>query len=126
MFNKQTLCVEESVHVLFDETNSLVEDDAQETGFELGLTRKDLLPGHEKGKSTEDGSGSGAVPLEDGQGLNQIGGSTAEPGLDQNQPNSSRTSLETSARIGSGTVPEPTSPSVPTRIESVSVDPLTP
>ena len=61
------------MHVLFDETNSLVEDDAQETGFELGLTRKDLLPGHEKGKSTEDGSGSGAVPLEDGQGLNQTG-----------------------------------------------------
>jgi len=28
VFNKQTLCVEESVHVLFDETNSLVEIDA--------------------------------------------------------------------------------------------------
>jgi len=28
VFNKRTLCVEESVHVLFDETNSLVEIDA--------------------------------------------------------------------------------------------------
>jgi len=28
VFNKRTLCVEESVHVLFDETNSLVEVDA--------------------------------------------------------------------------------------------------
>jgi len=43
MFNKQTLCVEESVHVLFDETNSLVEIDAQDDNFELGLTKKDLL-----------------------------------------------------------------------------------
>ena len=30
MFNKQTLCIEESVHVLFDETNSLVEIDAED------------------------------------------------------------------------------------------------
>jgi len=28
VFNKRTFCVEESVHVLFDETNSLVENDA--------------------------------------------------------------------------------------------------
>jgi len=28
VFNKRTLCVEESVHVLFDESNSLVENDA--------------------------------------------------------------------------------------------------
>jgi len=28
VFNKRTLCVEESVHVMFDETNSLVENDA--------------------------------------------------------------------------------------------------
>jgi len=43
VFNKQTLCVEESVHVLFHETNSLFESDAQDEEYELGLMRKDLL-----------------------------------------------------------------------------------
>ena len=42
VFNKRTLCVEESVHVLFDETNSLIEHDAQDEEFELGLMRKDF------------------------------------------------------------------------------------
>jgi len=42
VFNKQTLYVEESVHVLFDETNSLIEHDAQHEEFELGLMRKDF------------------------------------------------------------------------------------
>ena len=64
--------------------------------------------------------------MEDGQGLNQIGGSTAKPSLDQNQPNSLQTGLGTSTRTGSGTVPQLISPSVPARVESVSVDPLTP
>ena len=40
VFNKRTLCIEESVHVLFDETNSLVEIDAQDDDFELALLRK--------------------------------------------------------------------------------------
>ena len=53
------------------------------------LLEKDLLLTYEKGKSPEDGSASGAVSLEGGQGLNQTGGSTAKPNLDQNQPNSS-------------------------------------
>ena len=134
VFNKRTLCVEESVHVLFDETNSLSENDAQEEDLELGLVRKDLLLTRENGKSPEDGSGPGTVSLEGGQGLNQTGGSSAEPGLDQNQPNSSRTGWETDSRTGSeigsrtgsGTVPEPVSPSIPARVESVSVDPPTP
>ena len=39
---------------------------------------------HEKGKCSEEGSGPVAVPSEDGQGLNQSGGSTAEPYLEQN------------------------------------------
>jgi len=82
VFNKRTLCVEESVHVLF--TNSPIENDAQEDDYELGLARKDLLLTHEKGKSPEDGSGHGAVSLEDGQSLNQTGGSIAEPSLEQN------------------------------------------
>ena len=42
---------------------------------------------HEGGKYLEEGSGPGAVSVESGQGLNQIGGSTTEPCLKQNQPN---------------------------------------
>ena len=30
------------MHVLFDETNSLIENDAQDEEYELGLVRKDL------------------------------------------------------------------------------------
>jgi len=56
MFNKQTLRVEKSVCVHFDETNSLVEIDAQDDDFELGLTRKNLLLTHEEGKYPKDGS----------------------------------------------------------------------
>ena len=81
VFNKRTLCVQEYVHVLFDETNSLIENDAQDEEFELGLAKKDLLLIHEKGKSPENGSWPGAVPLEGGQGVNQSGGSEAELGL---------------------------------------------
>jgi len=136
VFDKRTLCVKESVYVLF--TNSLTENDAQEDDYELGLARKDLLLTHEKGKSPEYGSGHGAVSLEGGQGLNQIVGSAAEPGLDQNQPNSfrtgwktgsrtgSETGSETGSRTGSGTVPEPVLPSILARVESVSMDPLAP
>jgi len=43
VFNKRTLCVEESVHMLFDETNSLVKNDAQDEEYKLCLTRRDLL-----------------------------------------------------------------------------------
>ena len=55
LVSKQILCVEESVLVLFDETNSLIENDAQDEEFVLGLARKDLLLIHEKGKSPMDG-----------------------------------------------------------------------
>ena len=40
VFNKRILCVEESVHVLFDETNSLIEIDVPDDNFKLGLLRK--------------------------------------------------------------------------------------
>jgi len=57
VFNKQTLCIEESVHVLFNETNSLIENDAQDDEYELSLVRKDLLLTKnsvlDKGKSLE-------------------------------------------------------------------------
>jgi len=50
------------VHVLFGETNSLIENDAQDEEFELGLARKDLLLIHEKGQSPKNGLGPGAEP----------------------------------------------------------------
>ena len=73
MFNKRTLCVEESVHVLFDESNSLIEDDAQDDDFELGLARKDLLPTQEESKNSQEGSGTGSDSKTEGQGFEQIG-----------------------------------------------------
>ena len=83
---------------------------------------------------SEEGSGPGAVSVESGQGLNQTGGSTAEHSLKQNQPNTPETGFRiglgigfsTGIGIGSRTVPEPVSPSIQARVESVSVDPLTP
>jgi len=47
VFNKKTLSVEESAHILFGETNSLVENDAQDENFEFGLVRKDIGKTHE-------------------------------------------------------------------------------
>ena len=70
VFNKRTLCVEESVHVLFDETISLIEIDAQDDDFKLGLAKKNLLLTYEEGKYPEDGSRPGAISLEGGHGLN--------------------------------------------------------
>ena len=52
MFNKRTLCVEKSVHVLFDESNFLIENDAQYEDFELGLAKKDFSLIHEGGKDS--------------------------------------------------------------------------
>ena len=77
--------------MLFDKTNSLNENDAQDEEYELGLARQDLLLIHEKGKSSMNGSRPGAVSSEGGQGLNQSGGSTAKPSLEQNQTNFPRT-----------------------------------
>ena len=80
------------MHVLFDETNSSIENDAQDEEYELGLARRDLLPTqksmHKKGKSPEGKPNPGANTLKGGKGLNQIGGSIAKPSLEQNQPNS--------------------------------------
>ena len=91
LVSKRILCVKESVHVLVDKTNSLNENDAQDEDFELDLTKKDVLLIHKKGKSPENGLAPGAVPSKYGQGLNQSGGSTAEPILEQNQSNFPRT-----------------------------------
>ena len=39
------------MHVPFDESNSLVENDAQDEDFVLGLAKKDLLPTHKESKN---------------------------------------------------------------------------
>ena len=67
LVSKQNLCVEKSVHVLIDETNSLIENDAQDKEFELNLARKDLALMHE-GKCSEEGSGPEPVSKEEWQG----------------------------------------------------------
>ena len=64
LVSKWVLCVEESVHVLFDESNSLNKKDAQDEDFKLGLTRKDLVLMHEKGKCSEKGLRPAAVSKE--------------------------------------------------------------
>ena len=66
VFNKRTLCVEKSVHVLFDESNSLIENGAQDEDFELGLAKKDFSPTHEETKNSQEGSGAGPVSKEEG------------------------------------------------------------
>ena len=60
----QILYVEKSVHVLIDETNSLVESDAQDKEIEPDVGRKDLVLMHE-GKCFEERSGSEPVPEEE-------------------------------------------------------------
>jgi len=72
--------------------------------------------------------------METGQVLNQTGGSTTEPSLEQKPLNtpeiSSRTGQGTASKTGSGTgsrpAPEHISPSIPVSVENVFVDPLTP
>ena len=58
--------------------------------------------------------------------MNQIGGNRVEPCSGQHHPNPSEMNSETSSQIGSRTGPEPVSPSISTRMESASVNPLTP
>ena len=58
--------------------------------------------------------------------MNQIREKRVEPCLGQHQPNSSEMKLGTSSQTGSRTGPKPVSPSISARMESVSVNPLTP
>jgi len=122
------------MHVLFDETNSLVENDSQDEEYEQGLVRRDLWLTqnfmHKKGKSPEGEQSPGADAWEGGQGLDQLGGSIAEPHLEQNQLTSPQTDLRTGSITGLKTSsrrgPEPVSPSIPIRVKSKSADLLTP
>jgi len=88
VFNKRILCVEESVHVLFDGTNSLIEHDTQDEEFELSFMRKDLsltqssMVDNHKVPEGEPSPGSDSV--KGGQGASQSWRSIAEPDLEQN------------------------------------------
>jgi len=88
VFNKRTLCVEESLHVLFDKSNSLSENDAQEEDFELGLAKKELGSMHEKGKSHSEGS-------EPEPGLKKKGTMTNKQGKQLLNPVCNRTRIVT-------------------------------
>jgi len=118
VFNKRTPCIEESVHVLFDETNSLVENNAQDKDFNLGLARKD------NGKMLESEPLPKANGKESGQEVDQSGGSSADPDMDRNQPTQPQLS-----QIDQGTDfrpdPEPGSTSHQERVKSGSMDPFT-
>jgi len=130
VFNKRTLYIEESVHVLFDESNPLVENDAQDNDFELGFAKKHLLLTHEEGKNSQEGSGTEPISKEEGQGFKQIGGTTRKSCLEQDKDNipetgvktvlqtGARTSLETGAR----TAPKHGSLENQAREESVAMD----
>ena len=89
------------MHVLFDESNSLIENDAQDEDFELGLAKKDFLPTHNEGKNHPEGSGTGPVSKEEGQDDKQAGGTAVELYLEQNPETGSRT-IRTILQIGAG------------------------
>ena len=87
------------MHVLFDETNSLIENDVQDEDFDLGLVRKDNDKMLENEPLTEvNGKGRG-------QEVDQLGGSLADPDIDRNQCTQSHTSL---TDLGTGFRPDPT------------------
>jgi len=73
VFNKRTLCVEKSVHILFDETNSLTEHDTQDEEFEFGVVRKDISLTQssmvDNGKASESEPSLGSDSVEGGQGV---------------------------------------------------------
>jgi len=95
--------------VLFDETNLLNENDAQDKDFELDLTKKDVLLMHEKGKCSEEGSGPEPGSKEEGHGDKQTRGIVVEPCLKQNlncnPETGSRTTVQTGTSTNSGTGP---------------------
>jgi len=110
VFNKRTLCVEESVHVLFDESNSLSEKDVQDEDFELGLCKKDCLTNQEQGKNFQERSGTGPDSNTDQQASDQIEGTPAEPCLQQRSIDIPESGARTGTETGPVPVSEPGSP----------------
>jgi len=90
VFNKRTLCVEKSVHVLFDETNFVIEHDTQDEEFELGLMRKDFSLTQssmvDNGKTPEGEPRPESGNVEGEQGAHQSGGSNAGPNWFKTDP----------------------------------------
>ena len=74
IFSKRTLFVEESVRVIFDESNSLNESDAQDEEFELGLVQKESLIQEKQGENILKKTGTEVVPQNGRQSENQTGG----------------------------------------------------
>ena len=120
------MCVDESVHVLFDETNSLIEHDTQDEKLELGLMRRDFSPTQssivDNGKAPESERSAESENVEGEWGAHQSRGSNAGPTLVQNRLDFSRTDLG----AGSKTDPESVSPHSQERLESMSVDSIIP
>ena len=103
---KKPLCVEESVHVLFDESNSLSENDVQDEDFELGLTKKDCLPNQEKGKNPQEGSGTGPDSKIERQVSEQTRRTSVKPCLEQKITNNLETATKIGTETGRGSVSE--------------------
>ena len=61
------------MHVLYDESNSLVENNAQHKDVEMGLVKKDLLLIHQEGKNFQVGSGTEPISKKEGKVLNKQG-----------------------------------------------------
>ncbi|GAB2299566.1 hypothetical protein Dimus_038569 [Dionaea muscipula] len=40
VYNKRTMCIEESIHVVFNESNALLDENLQDDDYELGLARE--------------------------------------------------------------------------------------
>ena len=106
------------MHVLFDETSSLIENDVQDEDFDLGLTRKDNCMMLENKPLTE------VNGKESGKEVDQSGRSLADPDMDRNQPTQSQTSL-----TDLGTDFRPDSTPVPAKsqekVKRRSMDPFT-
>jgi len=117
------------VHVLFDETNPLIEHDIQDEEFKNGLVRKELSLTQnsmvDNGKSPEGETSTGSKNMEGGQGANQSGGSIAEPNLGQNRP-TQPDPFRTVVRTGTRTDPRPVPSSVQERLENMSTASFTP
>jgi len=114
------------VHVLFDESSSLVVNDAQDEDFELGLAKKDFFPTHEESKNSQEGSSIGPVSKTEKQGSEQTGGTSAEPCLEQNNTNSPEIGFRIGTETGRRTVSETGSPNSQVEHDNVTEDILAP
>ena len=119
VFNKRTLCVEESVHVVFDETNVFDEQSVQDEELELRLmrTHHETVPEsqNDKGKEHEDVNNSGTAEI----GPNQRGGTSENPNLEtEHEQRTGNSILETDE----GTVPESVPSSVRVNANEIHVE----